>query len=194
MSIVTEITRIQTDRNTIRTKLNTIGLVELTANLDACASAVNSIVDNGAVSAQVKEGESYTIPAGYHNGSGTVAGVSGGGSYTLQAKSGITPTKNQQRITSDDGYYGLSSVSVDAIPDLYQDVSSVTASAGDVLANKVIVTASGTVTAGTMTNNGTVVQTMDGTNVTSYVIPEGYHSGNGTVTLDNTIETALAAI
>ena len=99
MSIATELTRIQRARNTIRTKLNAIGLVETTANLDVCASAVDGIVDNGAVSVQVREGERYTIPAGYHNGNGTVAGISDGGNYTLQAKSGIVPTKNQQNIT-----------------------------------------------------------------------------------------------
>ena len=194
MSIATELVRIQDARNTIRSKLTTMGLVSTTANLDNCASALNSIANNGAVSVQIKEGESYTIPAGYHNGSGTVAGIAGGGTYTLQAKSGIVPTKSQQNITSDDGYYGLSSVSIEAIPAIYQDVSGVTAGAGDVLANKIIVTADGTVTAGTMANNGSVALELDGTTTTSVSIPAGYHSGGGTVKLDNTIETALAAI
>lgn len=98
MSISSELSRIQTDRNTIRTKLVSLGLVPAAANLDACASAVQNIENRGAVSATVQEGDTYTIPAGYHNGSGTVSGVAGGGNYSLQSKT-ITPTKTQQAIT-----------------------------------------------------------------------------------------------
>lgn len=181
MSIATELSRLQTDRNTIRTKLVELGMANSTDNLDALASAVEGIVNRGAVSASVKEGETYTIPKGYHNGSGTVSGVSGGGSYNLQSKT-ATPTKKQQSITPDDGYYGLSDVTVTAIPDAYQDVSSVTAAPGDVLTGKVIVLADGTVTTGTMPNNGTVTKTLD-TTTTSYTIAKGYHSGTGKVSI-----------
>ena len=132
MSIASEISRIQTDRNAIRAKLVELGLAANTATLDACVTAIEGIANKGAVNAQVKEGETYTIPAGYHNGSGVVAGVSGGGNYSLQEKS-VTPTKQQQAITADSGYYGLSGVTVAAIPEAYQDVSSTTAVAGDVL-------------------------------------------------------------
>ena len=69
-----------------------------------------------------------------------------------------------------------------------------TAGAADVLASKIIVNADGEEIAGTMANNGAVSATINGTTVTSYTIPAGYHSGAGTVSLDNTIETALAAI
>lgn len=41
MSVATEITRIQTDRNKIRNKLVNFGLVESTANLDTCAEAID---------------------------------------------------------------------------------------------------------------------------------------------------------
>lgn len=181
MSIATEITRIQTDRNTIRNKLVNFGLVESTASLDTCAEAIDGIVNQGAVSATVQEGATYTIPKGYHNGAGTVSGVSGGGSYNLQSKS-VTPTKQQQSITPDSGYYGLSDVTVGAIPQNYQDVSSVTATAGDVLANKVIVTADGAVTAGTMPNNGAVSQKLD-VSTPSYTVPAGYHDGKGAVSI-----------
>ena len=179
MSVATEISRLQTNRNTIRTKLVELGLATSTSNLDALATAIEGIVKRGAVSVTVKEGETYTIPAGYHDGAGTVSGVSGGGNYSLQIKS-VTPTKSKQAITSDDGYYGLSDVTVNAIPDNYQDVSSVTAAAGDVLVGKIYVTSGGVVTTGTMANNGAVSQTLSGTTVT-YTIPAGYHNGKGTV-------------
>lgn len=192
MSISTQIQRLETARNAIRAKLVALGLVESTAKLDALASAVEDITDQGAVSANVKEGETYTIPKGYHNGSGTVSGVSGGGNYTLQSKT-VTPTKKQQNVTPDSGYYGLSDLTVNAIPEVYQDVSSVNAGAGDVLANKVIVTADGAVTAGTMPNNGAMTKTIDGLTNTSVTIPKGYTSG-GTISLTNDIEDALSAI
>ena len=140
---------------------------------------MDGIENRGAVSASVQEGDTYTIPAGYHNGSGTVSGVSGGGNYSLQSKT-VAPTKAQQPITPDSGYYGLSDVTVGAIPDAYQDVSSVTAAAGDVLTGKIIVTADGKVTTGTMPNNGTVSKTLDA-GTPSYTIPKGYHSGSGAV-------------
>ena len=187
MSIATELSRIQTDRNTIRTKLVALGLVSSTANLDDCATAVNGIENRGAVSASVQEGDTYTIPAGYHNGSGTVSGVSGGGNYSLQSKT-VTPTKAQQPITPDSGYYGLSDVTVAAIPDAYQDVSSVTAAAGDVLTGKIVVTADGKVTTGTMPNNGAVSKVLD-TGTTTYTIAKGFHSGTGSVKITTEAKT-----
>ena len=193
MSIANQLTRIQTDRNTIRNKLVSLGLASSTDNLDKLATAVESIVDQGAVSAEILEGTSYTIPKGYHNGSGTVSGVSGGGSYNLQSKT-VTPTKNQQNITPDRGYFGLSDVTVNAIPEHYNDTSAVTAAAADVLANKIIVNANGETVAGSMINNGAVNKAINGLDESSYTIPKGYHNGSGKVTLDNSIEEALAAI
>ena len=190
MSTATEISRLQTARNTIRNKMVALGLGESTDLLDDLADEIDGISNQGAVSATVQEGDTYTIPAGYHNGSGTVSGVSGGGNYTLQSKS-VTPTKSQQSVTADSGYYGLSGVTVAAIPEAYQDVSSVTAAAGDVLATKTFVTSAGTVTAGTMTNNGAVSKTLDATTSNqSYTVPSGYHNGSGTVSI--TLETKSA--
>lgn len=185
MSIATELSKIQASRNTIRAKLVELGMATNTDKLEALATAIENLVNQGAVSVTVQEGDTYTIPAGYHNGSGTVSGVAGGGNYNLQSKT-ATPTKKQQNITPDSGYYGMSDVTVAAIPEAYQDVTSVTAAAGDVLTGKVIVTADGTVTTGTMTNNGAVNKTLDATTVT-YTIPKGYHSGSGKVTI--TLET-----
>lgn len=185
MSIATQISRLETDRNTIRAKLVELGMATSTDKFDALAEAIANLINRGAVSVTVKEGETYTIPAGYHNGSGTVSGVAGGGSYNLQSKT-VTPTKKQQNVTPDEGYYGLSDVTVAPIPDAYQDVSSVTAGADDVLTGKIIVGPDGTVTPGNMPNNGGVTKALDVTTVT-YVIPKGFHSGTGKVTI--TLET-----
>ena len=187
-NIATEIARIQTDRNTIRTKLVELGIADSTANLDDLATAIAGIENRGSVSASVQEGDTYTIPKGYHNGSGTVSGVAGGGNYNLQSKT-ITPTKSQQNVTPDSGYYGLSDVTVGAIPSNYQDVSATTAVAGDVLTGKVFTDAEGKVTTGTMANNGAVTKTLDTTN-TSYTIPKGYHSGTGKVSIATETKTA----
>lgn len=166
-------------KNVIRTKLVELGLAGSTAKLDALAEAISNIIDQGAVSIKVKEGDTVQIPAGYHNGAGTVSGIGGGGNYDLQSKT-VTPTKKQQAVTPDAGYYGMSDVTVAAIPDNYQDVSGVTALGPDVLAGKIIVTADGNLVAGEMPDNGAVSKTLDATTIT-YIIPKGYHSGTGKV-------------
>lgn len=104
------------------------------------AKVSGAMPDKGAVTGTIasKEGE-YTVPAGYHNGSGKVAisateqakiipgniksgvtilGVSGsysGAAIQAQAKS-ITPTTSQQIVQPDAGYDYLSQVTVAAIP------------------------------------------------------------------------------
>lgn len=218
MSIQTEITRLQGLRNALRTKLVSFGLVQSSADLEDCVTAVDAVENRGAADGTIStvDGD-YTIQAGYHNGSGkvsiaaaeklkliasniksgvTILGVVGsyiGEAVKAQAKS-VTPTKSAQTVTADDGYDALSSVTIAAIPDAYQDVTGVTAGAGDVLANKIIVDATGVQVAGTMPNNGAVSATIDGLTATSYTIPKGYHSGAGSVSLTTDIETALAAI
>ena len=183
MSTQTEITRLQTARNKLRTWLVGLGLAASTDKLDALTDKAAAIKNQGAVDANVKEGESYTIPAGYHNGSGTVKGVSGGGNYNLQAKS-VTPTKEQQSVAPDQGYYGLSAVTVGAIPENYQDVSATTAAPADVLANKVFIDADGVTQAGTMPDNGAVEKVLDATTGNQeYTVPAGKHSGTGKVSV-----------
>ena len=183
MSISTELSRIQANRNTIRAKLVELGMATSVDKLDVLASAIEGIVNRGAVSVEIMEGQTYTIPSGYHNGSGVVKAMTDTEGetekYKTQAKT-VTPTKKQQSVTPDVGYYALSSVTVGAIPNAYQDVSSVNAVAGEVLTGKIYVTADGTVTTGTMPNNGAVNKTLDVTTI-SYTIPKGYHSGTGKV-------------
>ena len=185
MSVATYIASIEASRNSIRNKLVELGMAQSVDKLDVLAQAIADIVNQGAVSVEIKEGTSFTIPAGYHNGSGTVKAISDAAgdaeSYKTQAKT-VTPTKKQQSVTPDAGYYALESVTVNAIPENYQDVSSVTAGAADVLTGKIIVTAAGVVTPGEMVNNGAVDKTLDATTIT-YTIPKGYHNGSGKVKL-----------
>lgn len=179
MATVAELTsqeflRIQNNRNTIRAKLVELNLAVSTATLDALATAIESIVNRGTINANVQEGETYTIEPGYYAG-GSVAGVSGGGNYNLQEKT-VTPTKKSQTVTSDAGYYGLSAVTINAIPENYQDVSDVTATAPNVLLGSVFVDKTGKVTAGTMPNNGTINKTLDA-NAIEYELSVGYYAG-----------------
>lgn len=172
----------QNSRNIIRAKLVELGLAESSAKLDALAAIIDNIVNQGAVSIQVKEGETIQIPAGFHNGGGTVSGVAGGGDYKLEPARTVTPTKQQQSIVPATGFYGLEGVVVAAIPAIYHDVSAVTAEAGDVLTGKIIVLADGTIKAGTMPDNGAVTKVLDATTV-EYTIPAGKHSGAGKVSI-----------
>ena len=218
MSIASEISRLQGLRNSLRAALVALGLAQSSADLEDCVTAVEGVKNNGAVAGAISdEATPYTVPAGYHNGQGTVGiastekeklvagniksgvtilGVVGsyaGESSKLQAKT-VTPAKSQQSVTADEGYDALSQVTVEPIPESYAEVSGVTAAEGDVLANKIFVGADGQEKAGTMANNGAVQATIDGLTVTEYTVPAGYHSGAGKVTLTNDIEEALAAI
>ena len=146
-----------------------------------------SMPNNGAVSKTLDTTTtSYTVPKGYHNGSGTVK-------ITTETKS-ATPTKSAQTITPSSGKV-LSSVSVAAIPAAYQDVTKVDAAAADVLAGKTIVNASGEAVTGTMVNNG--AKTAELSAGGSYTIPAGYHNGSGKITAKSlasqTAGTAAAA-
>lgn len=220
MSISTQITRLQTIRNAIREALISWGVItNSAADFEDCQTAIESIKNRGEIAVTLDTvTKSKTIDSGYYKG-GSVSIVTqektatANGDITpdagkvlskvtvnviseapiLQEKS-VTPTKSVQEITKDEGYDGLSKVTVGAIPAAYQDVTGVTAEAGDVLANKVFVDSTGATVPGTMQNNGTVDAKINGLTVTSYTVPGGYHSGDGTVSLTNDIETALAAL
>ena len=121
------------------------------------ASGINgTMADNGAVN--ITPGTAaQPIPAGYHNGSGSVAGdanlVAG------NIKSGAT-------------IFGVSGTASQA---------SGTAVAADVLSGKTFSNVSASGVSGSMTNNGAVTIT-PGT--AAQTIPAGYHNGSGSVAGD----------
>lgn len=133
------------------TSSDTAAVGEILSGKTAHARGVQltgTMPNNGAVSGTIStKAGAYTVPQGYHDGSGTVQisaaeqakiiagniksgveilGVTGsynGEAVTAQSKS-ATPTFSQQQITPDSGYDYLSQVTVAAIPIAYADNSA----------------------------------------------------------------------
>lgn len=111
----------------------------------------------------------YTIPKGYHDGTGKVKAE-----YSAKT---ITPTKSEQTVRGDIAYPGasmlykfLGKVVVEPIPDQYQDVTPVTATAEDVRAGKVFVDAEGNAVEGAL--SGTIAD-VSGVTATAADVRQG---------------------
>lgn len=146
--------------------------------------------NNGGVSKTLDataNNQTYTVPVGYHDGTGAV-------SIVLENKT-ATPSTATQNITPATGKV-LSKVTVNPIPANWGDTTGDTAVAANILSGVTahsILNGSAVALEGTMPNNGSATATMDGLTTTSVTIAAGYTTG-GTVSLTDDIEQALAAI
>jgi len=125
----------------------TINLQDKT-NIDPTTSSQTITADNnydGLNSVQINAIPSqYIIPAGTSTitANGTGIDIAAYASVdvavpspTLQAKSNITPTESNQTITADNGYYGLSSVQINAVSSTYVGSGIATRSDSDLTLN-----------------------------------------------------------
>lgn len=169
-----------------------IGVTDESQLKEVVDKVIQGINYVGQVSASVVEGNSYTIPRGFHDGTGTVKGLTDTSGeaekYKLQSKE-ILPAKEEITVGPDEGFYGLESVKVLPIPAKYQDVTGVTATADKVLNDSFFVTNTGVRTQGTMVDRKAVTGTLD-VSKTSFVIEQGYHNGEGAVSI--VLETKTA--
>ena len=72
MSVSSEVNRLQTARNAIRSALLSWGVAQASDSLDELAAAIAALINRGAMTAALEEGETFAIPEGYHNGSGII--------------------------------------------------------------------------------------------------------------------------
>lgn len=168
---------------------------------DNFPTAISGITYRGAVTSSLNAGGSYTIPAGYHNGSGKVTANSLASQTTGTASageilSGETAWVGGSKITGTMTNRGAVTKSLIAsgsytIPAGYHNGSgkvtaaslssqtSATAAASEILSGETA-WVNGSKITGSMTNRGAITTTIQPGG--SYTIPAGYHNGSGKVT------------
>ena len=175
-----------------------------------------TMTNNGAKTASLNCDSSYTIPAGYHNGSGKVTAnslasqtsataaaaniLSGKTAYvsgnkvtgTMPDNSAVSKSLNAgESYTIPAGYHnGSGAVTANSLA----SQTSATATAAQILKGQTAYVSGNKIT-GTMTNNGAKTASLNCGG--SYTIPAGYHNGSGRVTAKSlasqTSATATAA-
>ena len=177
-----------------------------------------TMVNNGAVSQSLNAGGSYTIPAGYHDGTGKVtanslASQTDGTATAAQILKDQTAYVDGVKVTGtmpNNGAVAPSALGAGGsytIPAGYhngsgkvtvQSLATLTAS-GDATAAQILsgkkAYVDGTLVTGTMTNQGAKTSSLNCGG--SYTIPAGYHNGSGKITANSlssqTDATATAA-
>lgn len=177
MSVADQVARIRGEKSRLAIKLSAMNLANQTDSLELLVDAVEDIEYHGHPDIKVKEGNSTTLDPGYYNGI-SITGINNEAldaeEFALQANKTVTPDKKGHQVVCDEGYYGLSSVTVNPIPVAYQDVTQVNATAEDVLSPKKFVKADGTVVVGEIpTLNGASTFTPIKANVPSVLVEGG---------------------
>lgn len=188
-NVAGKLEKIEDAANLIGLKTAEFKITEADPYLADAALALANVENKGTVDVTLEgDKQSVSLGAGYYEG-GTIVVGDVSGNYTLETPAAVTPTKSQQNIVPGEGFYGIKQITINAIPAAYQDVTSVTATAADVLASKVIVGADGSVITGSMANNGSVTKTLDATYAdgayanTTFTIAKGYHDGTGSINI-----------
>ncbi len=188
-----QIERIEDSQIVIIHKTDELGLTPgENDRIDDAALALDNVTDQGTPTVKIDAATTYTIQPGYYHG-GSVSYEQGGSDFQLQAKT-ATPTKSEQVIGPDTGYYGLSTVTINPIPVAYQDVTIVSATdyatAAQILTGKSVVGRDGNIINGSMPNRGAVARVLDAHKTGGvydnyqYTIQAGYHNGSGVVGID----------
>lgn len=167
------------------------------------AKVTGTMTNQGSKSATLDAGGSYTIPAGYHDGTGkvtakTLAAQTDGTATAANILDGYTAYVDGLKVTGTMANQGSKSTTLGAggsytIPKGYHDgtgkisvqsLATMTAS-GDATAAQILsgkkAYVDGSLITGTMTNRGAVAGSIS-TSGGSYTIPAGYHNGSGKVT------------
>lgn len=149
-----------------------------------------SMANRGAVSENLEVNGTYVIPAGYHNGEGTVSQ-----SLTTKAAATYTPKTTNQTIAANQYLTGVQTIKGDtnlvssniksgvSIFGVSGSSNVVDTSGGDATAAQILsgkkAYVDGNLVTGSMTNRGAVSATVEAG--ASYTIPAGYHNGSGKV-------------
>ena len=194
--IAQELSRIETAKDILVDKAIAMQLKATDANgnevaisneykaIEEVAEAIDNIVvldTPGSVNIKVSEtgvisAEQAYVPS-YVKGSGTRETTKN--LSTVEGRI-VTPVREQQTVAQKN-VFTLGAIKVDAIPDYLQDTRNVTATSGDVKAGTKFLASDGVLKDGTMADNSSFsggALYLDRQYVT---IPEGYHSGSGTV-------------
>lgn len=219
MSIAQQAARITSLRDELRDILKELGLADEQYKLEQCVEAVrnmpkipaeDTVLDINNIEKQIAKG--YHLAEGKvrivteektvtQNGTVTPSEgkvlskviVNVDSSPNLQEKT-VSPSKEIQTVVSDEGYDGLSKVIIEAIADIYADISGVTASAEDVLEGKSFVSSAGENVAGAMKNMADNGISIDGMINKAVPIPIGFYNGMGYAKITDSIENELAAL